>query len=93
MKELKPIQLNMRENLVLAKALAYAITTIGMLPLHLQEASDRLDMITVLDKLYGTTPWKGLGIQSANHHLLHEDSPLYKYTMVMSSIEDEDPDP
>jgi len=57
----------LRKQLIMAKALAYAIETIQKLPPRWQEASDCADMKILLDDMHPR--WKHLAVASARHHL------------------------
>jgi hypothetical protein len=57
---------SVRGNLIVAKALAYAIDAIDSLPPEKQERSDRNDMCHVLTTVFGQ--WTDIVKQSVEHH-------------------------
>jgi hypothetical protein len=60
------VAMTVREQLVMAKALAYAIRVIEGLPLRWQEWSDKEDMKALLSRMGVFTE---IAIQSAQHHM------------------------
>ena len=58
---------SLRETLVMAKALAYAIQVIEVLPKRWQEWSDKEDMKVILHERFPM--WEQLATQSAVHHI------------------------
>jgi hypothetical protein len=65
-----------RDNIIIAKALAYAITTIDSLPRVRQEGSDRDDMLDLLSAMVPDEAQRSEIMQGARRHMGFE--PFFK---------------
>jgi hypothetical protein len=58
-----------RDDLIITKALAYAVETIRRLPTHLQEASDAADMQRLLEHMMPDASHRQYRIDGARAHM------------------------